>query len=1079
MERWHRFLGVRPGEMKAVGLFAAHNFLLGTGTILVYVAATVLLLGHDPVRALPLAYGAGALAGLAVGWLYARCEHHWALQRLAGRALAAAAVLALVLGGLLWWGPSMGVAVAIMAGYRLIYLLTSLEFWGMSAVVFNVRQGRRLFGVISAGDLPAKALGAGLAVFVHAQHALYGLLLTAFGTYLLALVVQRATFRAQAAARSGPRPVDEAHVPGVPPAASSPLVRALGLSLLALAAAAAGVEYLFLVNVKYKFQDQGLVLQYVGGVLVLTYLLATGLKLLFARRGLDWLGMQRALLVLPLVALAGIGLFGVLRAAHAGPGAQLAYFCGLYLGLEVLRRAVFEPVFLVLFQPLSPPARLAGHTQAKGFYEPLGLGLGALLLLALPRATMLGEWLPLAWMAALLLGSLVLLRRAYVQYMSELRAALGLRFAERPEAAGGPAGVGAAASGGPGPTALPGSASIEAAMPASDAALQALVHLQYAGPEALARHAEALLSHSDGRVRGRALALLGPRAEAALLCRRALADPDPVLRELAAYLAGPYPAADALLDHPDWPARQGALRGRLEAAPADAHARASLAALVADAGPAAHLALLALVVFLEPGQQAQVVAAGLRGPGPVLAAAAVRAAAAAPTPAVLAQLVALLHTKAVQPLAAAALAGVGAAALPVLGAVLAHETDGRRLQRVAQACAHQGTPGARQLLVAAARGPHLPGRAAALRALTGFASELADAPVFQHLMEEELRFAQHLLHGMVAADAELRAALRYELRKGQQRLFGALAQLYERQPILDAQRGAAHTAGERQANALEMLDNLLPRPLYQGLQAMLDVGRLRDKVLVFDGLLGPPTATETLPALVVRRGLGAFSAWTVGVALRRWHPQPATVAHLYPHLVAEGLLIQESARALLRQLPVLRPAAYDALLAEFPDVALLPMTSSSESSPSPCASALARVRLLKGTALFAQTPESILATIEPIMREVDFAPGQEIFAKGSLGTSLFIVCTGEVGIFDGPRLLVTFRQGDFFGELALLDAEARSASAVAQGPVAAFRIDQEDFYDVMEECAEVGRNVLRVLCQRLRRQNEKTPPVAA
>ena len=60
-----------------------------------------------------------------------------------------------------------------------------------------------------------------------------------------------------------------------------------------------------------------------------------------------------------------------------------------------------------------------------------------------------------------------------------------------------------------------------------------------------------------------------------------------------------------------------------------------------------------------------------------------------------------------------------------------------------------------------------------------------------------------------------------------------------------------------------------------------------------------------------------------------------------------------------------------------------------------------------------------------------------------------------------------------FGELALLDAEARSASAVALGPVVAFRIDQEDFYDVLEECAEVVRSIMRVLCQRLRRQNEK------
>ncbi|RZK27545.1 MAG: Crp/Fnr family transcriptional regulator, partial [Hymenobacter sp.] len=75
-------------------------------------------------------------------------------------------------------------------------------------------------------------------------------------------------------------------------------------------------------------------------------------------------------------------------------------------------------------------------------------------------------------------------------------------------------------------------------------------------------------------------------------------------------------------------------------------------------------------------------------------------------------------------------------------------------------------------------------------------------------------------------------------------------------------------------------------------------------------------------------------------------------------------------------------------------------------------------------------------------------------------------------IFNGPQLLATFGKGDFFGELALLDAEPRSAAAVAQGAVTAFRLDQEDFYDVMEERPEVLRNILRVLCQRLRRQNE-------
>jgi CRP-like cAMP-binding protein len=44
--------------------------------------------------------------------------------------------------------------------------------------------------------------------------------------------------------------------------------------------------------------------------------------------------------------------------------------------------------------------------------------------------------------------------------------------------------------------------------------------------------------------------------------------------------------------------------------------------------------------------------------------------------------------------------------------------------------------------------------------------------------------------------------------------------------------------------------------------------------------------------------------------------------------------------------------------------------------------------------------------------------------------------------------------------------------------VLAFRIDQEDFYDVMEERGEVLRNILRMLCQRIRSQNEKMRALA-
>lgn len=413
------------------------------------------------------------------------------------------------------------------------------------------------------------------------------------------------------------------------------------------------------------------------------------------------------------------------------------------------------------------------------------------------------------------------------------------------------------------------------------------------------------------------------------------------------------------------------------------------------------------------------------------------------------------------------------ACLPLVQAALAEVAEEPALARLAQVCARVASPAARQLLVELAQCPDLPSRAVALRALGSLPAVPAEAYLFHQLAEEELRLAQHLLHGMQAAKTDLGAALGYEVRQGRQRLLSALLQVYAQPALRTAQRRLVHLASERQPAALETLAELLPQPLYRGLQALLDGGDLPSKVQVLDDLLGPLATAEPVAALVVRQGAAAFSAWTISVALRQWHPQPAAVAQLVPHLHATSALVRESALAVLQQLPVQRPAAHDMLCALYPTSDFIAMAASDATFCS-CASARARVQILKGTALFAETPENVLADLVPIMQEVTYRAGQEIFAKGALGTSLFMVCQGEVAIYDGDRHLATFGAGDFFGELALLDAEPRSATAVAHGSVVAFRLDQEDFYEVMEERYEVLRTILRVLCQRLRHQNEQT-----
>ncbi|RSK40853.1 cyclic nucleotide-binding domain-containing protein [Hymenobacter perfusus] len=887
LARWQQLLGIRPEEGRTVGLFFLHNFLLGIGTILVYVAANVILLENQPERNLPLAYGVAALAMVVAGQVYAHYEHHLGLQRVAVRVLLAVVVLMAVIGVLVAVGHSVWAAVAIMTGYRVIYLLTNLEFWGVSAVVFDVRQGRRLFSVISSGDMPAKALGAVLALLVHHHAELLWLLLLAFGAYVGALLVLRTTGREHLVeARSGGRAAR-------PQAVAEPLQRWFGssrlvlsmcLSMLSIAAVTTGVEYSFFVNVKQQFHDQALVMRYVSTVLALTYLVALVVKLVVTGKLLDVLGVRTILLVLPALVLLGLGLFS--QHSSWGPGGIMLYFCALFLTMEILRRAFFDPVFLVLFQPLPAAERLQAHTLSKGVYEPLGMGLAGLLLLVPHFWPTLGTGFTFGWMAVLITGAIFMLYRTYGHYLGELHHAVSRRFAL--------------------PDELPATGQPARNSAASEAETEALV-----------------------------------------------------------------------------------------AALADRTTRAAAFTQLQQLGPAA---------------------------------------------------------------------------LPVLVHTLQHSTDATVIRRVTQLCGHLPAAHSRAALVALAQRPELQQREDALRALRNFAPEPADASVFQVLVQQELQLARELLHGQATtANQLMQDALAYELTRVQQRLFGVLQQLYAPQAIADAQRSVAHATRERQANALEILDNIIPRPIYQGLQTLLEVGTPAAKAARFDRLLPAATTPGPIVATIVERGETAFSDWTVSLALRHWPAAESRFALLWPHLRSTSPLVRESALAVLAQWAETRPAAYQAAFAQEPS---LPDLLMSHSAATAHVSAADRVAILQRTALFAATPANVLSSIVPIMKEVNFGAGEPIFAKGDLGTSLFILSDGEVGIFTGSQLLATFRPGDFFGELALLDAEPRSATAVAQSSVVAFRLDQDDFYDVMEERSEVLRNILRVLCQRLRKQNE-------
>jgi CRP/FNR family transcriptional regulator len=100
-----------------------------------------------------------------------------------------------------------------------------------------------------------------------------------------------------------------------------------------------------------------------------------------------------------------------------------------------------------------------------------------------------------------------------------------------------------------------------------------------------------------------------------------------------------------------------------------------------------------------------------------------------------------------------------------------------------------------------------------------------------------------------------------------------------------------------------------------------------------------------------------------------------------------------------------------------------------------------------------------------------------IFSENTLGKTLFIVISGQVKIFveenKRRKILSYLEQGEFFGELALLYKNIRSASAEAMTDCELLILRQNDFKQILKNNPNIALELIKVLCERLRNADKE------
>lgn len=131
-----------------------------------------------------------------------------------------------------------------------------------------------------------------------------------------------------------------------------------------------------------------------------------------------------------------------------------------------------------------------------------------------------------------------------------------------------------------------------------------------------------------------------------------------------------------------------------------------------------------------------------------------------------------------------------------------------------------------------------------------------------------------------------------------------------------------------------------------------------------------------------------------------------------------------------------------------------------------------RISILREVDVFKDAPVDTLNEIANVLKEESKTREEIIFRQGDVGDAMYIIKSGSVRVHVGDHVLTRLGMGKVFGEYALFDNSQRSASITSEDETELYRLDREEFSQLVESDARVMLGVLRLVLRRIREMNE-------
>ncbi|MDN3659121.1 MFS transporter [Ferruginibacter paludis] len=386
---WLNALNIRPNEWWLVKKLFIMQFMQGAGIAFFFTASFTLFLHEVGITKLPYVFIYSSALLWVTGFFYSRLEHKYEIGKLAIIVTVFIAVSMLLFRLAFAYGNGEWFLYGMLAWFNVLYLLNNLEFWGLAAVLFDVRQSKRLFSVISAGDIPAKFIGYTLALltveYIGTINLLWaGVLCMLASVPFLISIKKSANLLEHNHANHGHQKHSDHKITTLAENfAGNTLIRRLAIITIIVSACFIIINYAFYAGIKEAYKDDISLARFIALFMAVSRIIAMGVKTVLTGRLISRLGIIKSLMITPVIMILMIIMVLIVRTMPGNEKIIFYLFGATAIAIDILRSAISTPVFITIMQPLPTHERLRAHNILKGIMDPFASLFTGLLLLVL------------------------------------------------------------------------------------------------------------------------------------------------------------------------------------------------------------------------------------------------------------------------------------------------------------------------------------------------------------------------------------------------------------------------------------------------------------------------------------------------------------------------------------------------------------------------------------------------------------------------------------------------------------------------------------------------------------------------